>query len=151
MTATHTPEAIFDAYRELHRAIHTKDRAELVELHDPEFQGSELPGRLITAEEHIQTAMNGEDLRIECYDMQARIYGDLALSWGRQTLIGALDPSDPGTSPAMAADVVDGIWFSFLVVWRFTNGRWRMLTYQCTLLEDPALQGGEPFASHLPA
>lgn len=144
-TATHTEHDIHQAIRELHHAIRVKDRHELEELHDPEFQGAELPGKLITAEEHIVTAMNGRDLELTFYDVKVRLYGDIALTWARQTLKGELDPDDPGTSPQMAADVADGLWFSFLTVWRFTNGRWRMLSYQCTQLTDPTLQQGEPF------
>lgn len=147
---THAPEAIHHGYRELHRAIRAKDRHELEEIHDPEFQGSELPGKLISAEDHITTAINGRDLEIVTYGITAAVYGDFALSWGRQTLQGELDPEDPGTSPEMAAEVRDGIWFSFMLAWRFVDGRWRVLTYQCTQLHDPELQGGELFVSDLP-
>jgi Domain of unknown function (DUF4440) len=150
MTETHSPEAIYHSYRELHRAIRAKDRHELEQIHDPEFQGAELPGRLISAEEHITTAINGVDLEIVTYGITAEIFDDIALSWGAQTLAGELDPEDPGTSPAMAAEVRDGLWFSYLLLWRFIDGRWRVLTYQCTRLHLPELQGGEPFVSELP-
>ena len=129
-------EAIEAAFAELHGAIRARDRAALEAAHDPEFIGAELPGRLITAEEHITTTMNSRDLELENSDLLVRRYGDIALSWGKQTLKGHLEPTDPGTSPAVAADVVQGLKFSFLVVWRLSDGKWRMLTYQVTRVDD---------------
>jgi hypothetical protein len=126
------------AFAELHDAIRSRDRLRLEAAHDPEFIGAELPGRLITVDEHITTTMNSRDLELENSDLLVRQYGDIALSWGKQTLKGHLEPGDPGTSPEVAADVVAGLKFSFLVVWRFTNGRWRMLSYQVTRIADDA-------------
>jgi hypothetical protein len=85
--------AAFDMTR---TTILTRNYDELVELHDPEFLGTELPGNLITAEEHIKTAMNSRDLEMEFYDLRVKVFGDIALSWGKQTLRGHLEPDDPG-------------------------------------------------------
>ncbi|HET6449091.1 MAG TPA: nuclear transport factor 2 family protein [Conexibacter sp.] len=131
-------DALDAAGRAVHAAIRAKDRAALEELHDPEFQGAELHGRLINAEEHIDTAMNGQDLELEPFDVSRRVYGDIGLQWGKQTLKGELRPDDPGTTPEWSAAVAKGVIFSFLCVWRLTGGKWRMLTYQVTHLPDEA-------------
>lgn len=129
-------EQITAAYAELHEAIRKRDRKELEELHDPEFLGAELPGHLITAEEHVETTMNSRDIELEMYDLQVKGFGDIALAWGKQTLKGHLEPDDPGTSPRIAAHIDDGLVFSFIGVWRHSNGRWRLLSFQGTVLDD---------------
>ncbi|NOP95675.1 nuclear transport factor 2 family protein [Mycolicibacterium fortuitum] len=123
-------------YPRMKEAIVNRDHAALVDLHDAEFLGTELPGHLITAEEHIQTTMNSRDLEMEYFDLQVKTFGDIALCWGKQSLKGTLDGTDPGTSPAVAAKVSDGVFWSMLVVWRRTNGRWRLLSYQVTPLSE---------------
>ncbi|KWX25979.1 hypothetical protein AFM11_01540 [Mycolicibacterium wolinskyi] len=134
------PDAIAEVlaqYPRMKDAIVNRDYAALVDLHDVEFLGAELPGHLITAEEHIQTAMNSRDLEMEYFDLRVKTFGDIALCWGKQSLKGKLDGNDPGTSPAMARKVgTDGVFWSMLVVWRRTQGRWRLLSYQVTPLDE---------------
>lgn len=133
------PDAVAEVlaqYPRMKDAILTRDYPALVDLHDAEFLGTELPGHLITAEEHIQTTMNSRDLEIEYFDLQVKTFGDIALCWGKQSLRGTLDGNDPGTSPAVADRLCDGVFWSMLVVWRRTGGRWRLLSYQVTPLSD---------------
>lgn len=129
---------VLAAFDKMRTTILTRNYEELVELHDPEFLGTELPGNLITAEEHIETTMNSRDLEMEFSDLRVKVFGDIALSWGKQTLKGHLEPDDPGTSHRVAAEVEQqGVRWSMLVVWRYTRGQWRMLSYQVTqLFED---------------
>ncbi|GGF34028.1 mycothiol transferase [Williamsia phyllosphaerae] len=130
-------QEIIAAFGKMRTTILTRNRRELVELHDDEFLGTELPGNVITAEEHIATTMNSRDLEMEFFDIRVKAFGDIALSWARQTLAGHLDPTDPGTSPAVAARVEkEGVHWAMLVVWRHTRGRWRMLSYQVTPITD---------------
>lgn len=135
-------EEIVAAQRELHDAIRAKDRPALEDLHDEEFFAAELPGLLISAEDHIETAMNAGDLELKPFDIVVKGFGDLAVEWNKQTLKGRLDPSDPGTSPAVAAAVLDGVVFSCLTVWRRRDGKWRLLSYQATILDEDA--GADP-------
>jgi hypothetical protein len=129
-------QEIAAAYDELHHAIRTRDRELLESLHDPEFLGAELPGNLITAEEHVQTTMNSRSVELRNLDLRVKgLTEDIALAWGRQTLKGHLEPDDPGTTPEMAAQIADGIVFSFLGVWRRSGGKWRLLTFQGTKLD----------------
>ncbi|AMD54326.1 DUF4440 domain-containing protein [Mycolicibacterium fortuitum] len=134
-------------YPRMKEAIVNRDYAALVDLHDPEFLGTELPGQLITADEHIQTTMNSRDLEMEYFDLQVKTFGDIALCWGKQTLKGKLDGNDPGTSPSVAHKVSGGVFWSMLVVWRRTNGRWRLLSYQVTPLSEapPEADSGAKF------
>ncbi|GAA1456188.1 DUF664 domain-containing protein [Williamsia maris] len=130
-------QEIIAAFEKMRTTILTRNRHELVELHDPEFLGTELPGNVITADEHIATTMNSRDLEMEFFDIRVKAFGDIALSWARQTLAGHLEPDDPGTSPEVAARVEsEGVHWSMLVVWRHTRGRWRMLSYQVTPIAD---------------
>ena len=130
-------QEIIAAFEKMRTTILTRTRHELVELHDPEFLGTELPGNVITADEHIATTMNSRDLEMEFFDIRVKAFGDIALSWARQTLAGHLEPDDPGTSPEVAARVEnEGVHWSMLVVWRHTRGRWRMLSYQVTPIAD---------------
>ncbi|WP_235652699.1 nuclear transport factor 2 family protein [Mycolicibacterium boenickei] len=129
-------------YPRMRHAITTRDYAALVDLHDREFLGTELPGHLITADEHIATTMNSRNLQMEFFDLRVKTFGDIALCWGKQSLKGHLEPDDPGTSPAVAQLVEDeGVFWSMLVVWRRTGGRWRMLSYQVTPLPDISRHG----------
>ncbi len=122
-------------YPRMQAAILTRNLQELVDLHDPEFLGTELPGTLITADEHITNTMNSRDLEMEFDDLRVKIFGDIALCWGKQTLRGHLDGADPGTSPEVAEQVASaGVRWSMLVVWRRHPDRWRMLSYQVTPL-----------------
>lgn len=62
------PDAIAEVlaeYPRMRHAITTRDYAALVDLHDREFLGTELPGHLITADEHIATTMNSRNLQME--------------------------------------------------------------------------------------
>ncbi|MGV9478638.1 nuclear transport factor 2 family protein [Gordonia aichiensis] len=137
-THVNDPAAIAEVlaeYPRMRAAILTRNIDELVDLHDPEFVGTELPGTRITADEHIATTMNSRDLEMEFDDLLVKIFGDIALCWGTQTLRGHLNGDDPGTSPAVAAQVeTSGVRWSMLVVWRRHPDRWRMLSYQVTPL-----------------
>jgi ketosteroid isomerase-like protein len=122
------------AQRQLHEAILAKDRAALEDFHDEEFFAAELPGELISAEQHVETAMNAEGLELEPFEITVKGFGDLAIEWNKQTLRGRMQAEDPGTSPTIAAAVRDGVVFSCLTVWRRRDGKWRLLSYQATLL-----------------
>jgi hypothetical protein len=59
------------------------------------IEGAEVPGNDPAAEEHIKTAMNSRGLEMELYDLWVKVFGDIALSWGNQTVRGHLEPDDP--------------------------------------------------------
>lgn len=134
MTDT-TQEEIGAAYAKLVGAIHAKDRPVIESLHDPDFQATELHGKLMTTDEHIEAIMQGGELKLHFYDLTTmRIADDLALAWGKQTLEGELRPEDINASVSEA--VAKGILFALTGVWRKSGGQWRMLTYHCAEIID---------------
>lgn len=125
------------AFAGLRAALLAKDRPELEAIHDPDFKATELHGQLMTAEEHIGAAMVGGDLEMEFLAIDAMDLGhDLAIAWGRQSLKGFLRPED--VTPAVSAEVQEGIVFVFTAVWRKWPDRWKVLTYHVSTLPKEA-------------
>lgn len=127
-------DEILTAFSDLREAILTKDEAWLWELHDPEFQATELHGRLLTAQEHITAILEGHDLEMEFFGLSVMPLGDVALGWGRQSLRGHLRPDDLGQ--AVSEGVEQGVEFVLTAVWRRTGNTWRILTYHVSIPES---------------
>lgn len=125
---------IWDRIEDWFVAIKAQDRDFIEGIHGEHFVCTELHGRRMTRDEHIQLELGASEIDAYVTDLHCRRYGDdVMLSWGRQVLVGAVSTENE----AVDAGVRDGIEFAFTIVWERDNGMWRVATLHASLLSEP--------------
>jgi hypothetical protein len=109
--------------------IVTHDRKIIERVHDEDFYCIELGGPM-DRRTHIEMELRTADVEMEFFDLASRGFGEIVVTWGRQTLK-AIIPAE-NFNKYLIRQARDGIEFSFTLVWRRDPAGLRVLTFHAS-------------------
>jgi hypothetical protein len=113
--------------------IVTHDRKIIERIHDEDFYCTELGGPM-DRRTHIEMELRTAEVEMEFFDLTTHGFGEIVLTWGRQTLKAAI-PAE-SFNDCLVRQARDGLEFSFTLVWRRDEAGLRVLTFHASPIDS---------------
>jgi hypothetical protein len=112
--------------------IVTRDRKIIERLHDEDFYCTELGGPM-DRRTHIEMELRTADVEMAFFGLTTRGFGEIVVTWGRQTLKAAVPAEN--FKESLVKQARDGLEFSFTLVWRRDQAGLRVLTFHASPID----------------